>query len=200
MKSISYETRHQWKEYWLVDPLDGTKEFIKRNGEFTVNIALIKNQEPVLGVVYAPVLGVSYFAEKGKGAYKKDNNGHVSRISVQRDFTKGLTAGASRSHQGPEDEFIKELDVRECISMGSSLKFCLVAEGQAHLYPRFLPTNEWDTAAAQCVAQEAGAEATDFAGRPLEYNKENLLNPSFIISSVPQQFWKKALAKAGYKE
>ena len=195
-KAIPYETRRQWKEYWLVDPLDGTKEFIKRNGEFTVNIALIKDQRPVLGVVYAPVLEVSYFAEKGKGAFKKNKNGDINRISVERDFSNGLKIVASRSHQGPEEEFFKKLGRHECISMGSSLKFCLVAEGQAHLYPRFLPTSEWDTAAAQCVAQEAGAQVTGLSGDPLQYNKENLLNPSFIVSSIPQAFWKEALARS----
>jgi 3'(2'), 5'-bisphosphate nucleotidase len=192
-RSIPYETRRHWQEYWLIDPLDGTKEFIKRNGEFTVNIALIKDQKPVLGVVYAPVLDVYYFAETGKGAFKKNKNGEKTRIAVQRDISNGLKVVASRSHQGQEEMFLKKLGVHECISMGSSLKFCLVAEGQAHLYPRFLPTNEWDTAAAQCVAQEAGAEVTDLNGQTLQYNKKDLLNPSFIVSSMSQNYWKKAL-------
>jgi 3'(2'), 5'-bisphosphate nucleotidase len=195
-KSIPYEIRKQWKEYWLVDPLDGTKEFIKRNGEFTVNIALVKNDEPVLGVVYAPVLDVCYFAETGKGAFKKDKNGEITKIAVQHDHSNGLKAVASRSHQGKEEEaFFKKLGIHEYISMGSSLKFCLVAEGKAHVYPRFLPTREWDTAAAQCVAMEAGAEVSDLNGKLLKYNKNDLLNPYFIVSSVPQKIWKRALTE-----
>jgi len=193
-QSIPYEIRQQWKEYWLVDPLDGTKEFIKRNGEFTVNIALIRNNEPVLGVVYAPVLGISYFAENGEGAFKKNKEGVVSKITVQKDISKGLKVVASRSHEGTEEaSFFEKLGALEYVRMGSSLKFCLVAEGEAHLYPRFLPTMEWDTAAAQCVAKEAGAEITDLYGQALQYNKSNLLNPNFIVSSLPQEHWKKAL-------
>ena len=120
---IPYAIRKQWDEYWLVDPLDGTKEFIKRNGEFTVNIALIKNNEPVLGIVYAPVLGVIYFAEKGKGSFKESKDGVINKISVQRDFSKGLKVVASRSHEGKEEEaFFKKLGILEYIRMGSSLK------------------------------------------------------------------------------
>ncbi len=192
-ESIAYATRRLWKEYWLVDPLDGTKEFIKRNGEFTVNIALIRECRPVLGVVYAPALGVAYFARQGQGAFKQGKSGEISPIAVDQDTGRGLNIVASRSHQGQEDAFLKRLGAHTCLNMGSSLKFCLVAEGRAHLYPRFLPTSEWDTAAAQCVAEEAGAAVTDLQGQRLLYNKENLLNPFFVASSLPKEQWMQAL-------
>ena len=195
-QSVSYDTRKSWKEFWLVDPLDGTKEFIKRNGEFTVNIALIREQRPVLGIVFAPAKDLMYFAEQGKGAYKTDPTGKAVPIQVTRDIAEGLKIVASRSHASPEmQEILDRLGPRECVSMGSSLKFCLVAEGQAHLYPRLLPTMEWDTAAAQCIAKEAGAEVTDLAGKELIYNKENFLNPYFMVSALPQDFWKKYFSK-----
>jgi 3'(2'), 5'-bisphosphate nucleotidase len=192
-QTVPYDVRKEWDEYWLVDPLDGTKEFIKRNGEFTVNIALIKKNIPVMGFVYAPVLDLSYFAQEGKGAYKKSKEGPIQKIAVRHDFQQGIKAVASRSHESRESGFFDNLGVREYVRMGSSLKFCLVAEGLAHLYPRFLPTMEWDTAAAHCVAQEAGAEVTDLSGKPLQYNKKDLLNPSFIVSSIPRENWQKAL-------
>jgi 3'(2'), 5'-bisphosphate nucleotidase len=192
-QAVPYDVRKKWDEYWLVDPLDGTKEFIKRNGEFTVNIALVKKNEPVLGFVYAPVSGLSYFAQKGSGAFKKSPEGPIQKIAVQRNFQHGLKVVASRSHESRESGFFEKLGITEYIRMGSSLKFCLVAEGRAHLYPRFLPTMEWDTAAAQCVAREAGADITDLSGNPLRYNKKDLLNPSFIVSSIPRKYWQKAL-------
>jgi 3'(2'), 5'-bisphosphate nucleotidase len=189
---LSYQERSQWTTFWLVDPLDGTKEFIKRNGEFTVNIALIDRGEPVLGVVHTPALGVTYYALKGEGAFKEEN-GQTQTITAQKDFGTTLSVVASRSHAGPETqallEKLAEVYSVQVVSKGSALKLCLVAEGAAHFYPRLGPTMEWDTAAAQCVVEEAGAVVTDVKGGRLRYNKENLLNPFFIVSSVVEPWW-----------
>jgi 3'(2'), 5'-bisphosphate nucleotidase len=195
-KATPYEERSAWAKFWLVDPLDGTKEFIKRNGEFTINIALIEEGRPVLGVVHTPALGVTYYAQKGLGAFKQDNGtSHV--IKVQTDVSQNLNVVASRSHAGPETEaflaaLAKDYTVN-LVSKGSALKLCLVAEGVAHLYPRLGPTMEWDTAAAQSVVEEAGAVVTDIEGKLLPYNKENLLNPFFIVNAVPTLQWKNYL-------
>jgi 3'(2'), 5'-bisphosphate nucleotidase len=185
-KSIPYEKRSSWEAYWLIDPLDGTKEFIKKNGEFTVNIALIVKTLPVLGVVHSPALDITYFAFKGSGAYKKLENKEVEKIKVC-DYKKGpLKIIVSRSHRGDKIEsftnkIISKSGEIEFISKGSSLKFCLVAEGIAHLYPRLSPTMEWDTAAAQCIVEEAGGMVVDIAGNKIRYNKKNLLNDDFIV-------------------
>lgn len=192
-----YEVRRRWKSFWLVDPLDGTKEFINRNGEFTVNIALVEDGSPVLGLVYAPVLGIAYYGIKGDGAFKA-----VSGSSPEPIRAAGYSGGvvrvvASRSHRGEALEaFIERLGESECLSMGSSLKLCLVAEGRAHLYPRFGPTMEWDTGAAQAVVEAAGGSVTDFDGRPLEYNKEDLTNPFFMVTGSPPFPWKRFLRRA----
>lgn len=189
---IDWETRQKWSRYWLVDPLDGTKEFIKKNGEFTVNIALIENGEPVMGVVYAPVLGTTYVGVKGEGAYilKGDEKQSITPKAHQ-DGDVWKVVG-SRSHQSPE---IQQLLARlpgdtELVAMGSSLKLCLVAEGAAHLYPRLGPTSEWDTAAAQAVVEAAGGKVTVIGDDPLDENapvlrynqKDSLLNPFFLVS------------------
>lgn len=189
---VPYDVRKNWKRFWLIDPLDGTKEFIKRNGEFTVNIALIEDQRPVFGIVYAPVLGVAYYGAKGSGAFKiKEDKKEAIKAS---DYRAGLKIVGSRSHGGAEaDEFIKRLGPAEFVSMGSSLKFCLIAEGSAHLYPRFGPTMEWDTAAAQAVVDASGGHVTDSKGEPLCYNKEKLLNPFFMAAGNPPFPWKKYL-------
>lgn len=183
-KAVSYEARSSWSRFWLVDPLDGTKEFIKRNGEFTVNIALIENGEPVLGVVHAPVLGVTYGAARGVSAFK-EAEGERTEIRVASDSGGVLRVVASRSHAGPETEaFIAGLGREvELVSIGSSLKLCLVAEGAADLYPRLGPTMEWDVAAAQAVVEGAGGTVTDLQGEALRYNKEKLLNPNFVVRS-----------------
>lgn len=184
-KSIDFEERKKYIHYWLVDPLDGTKEFIKRNGEFTVNIALIENQRPVLGVVYAPVLEEMYFAVKGEGAFLEKENKtiqlHASRFSKQ---DKNLGVVCSRSHLNEATQnFVDELDQPELVAQGSSLKFLILAKGEAHLYPRLAPTMEWDTGAAQIVLEEAGGKVLHAETKnPLLYNKENLLNPHFIAS------------------
>lgn len=180
---IAYPVRSQWTRYWLVDPLDGTKEFIKRNGEFTVNIALIENGEPVMGVVYAPVLDVCYYGARGAGAFVQRGKAAAQPINV-----KSHTAGepikvvASRSHSDARTEaLLNQLGDHQCISMGSSLKLCLVAEGAAHFYPRLGPTMEWDTAAAQAVVNAAGGIVCDMKGKELRYNKVDLHNPEFLV-------------------
>lgn len=176
----TWETRQHWQRYWLVDPLDGTKEFLKRNGEFTVNIALIENGKAVLGVVFAPVLNVMYSAAEGKAW--KEENGARNQIHV-RDARPPLVV-ISRSHGDDElKEYLHQLGEHQTTSIGSSLKFCLVAEGQAQLYPRFGPTNIWDTAAGHAVAAAAGAHVHDWQGKSLDYTpRESFLNPGFRVS------------------
>jgi len=180
---IPYAERNRWTSYWLVDPLDGTREFIKRNGEFTVNIALIDNCIPVMGVVYAPVLETCYFASRGAGAFILRGNNAAQPIRVM--LHKGgqtIKVVASRSHSDARTAaLLEKLGPHESISMGSSLKFCLVAEGKAHFYPRLGPTMEWDTAAAHAVVNEAGGIVCDAAGKELRYNKEDLHNPEFFV-------------------
>lgn len=191
---IQWQERITWDTYWLVDPLDGTKEFIKKNGEFTVNIALIKDGVPVFGVVYAPVLKQTYVGVLGQGAYKISAG--VKTDIFPKAWTKGETwkIVGSRSHQSPEIQALLDSleGETELVAMGSSLKLCLVAEGAAHLYPRLGPTCEWDTGAAQAVVEAAGGkvtiidDATDALkadAAPLRYNqKESVLNPYFLVS------------------
>ncbi|OEK06792.1 3'(2'),5'-bisphosphate nucleotidase CysQ [Roseivirga misakiensis] len=181
-RDIPYNERKNWKYIWIVDPLDGTKEFIKRNGEFTVNIALIRNQEPILGVVYAPVLDKLYAAAEGLGGTLKTKK-DISRLNPidQLDLTKPkLRVVASRSHLNEETQaFLDKLNEPEIVSMGSSLKFMVIAEGNADVYPRFAPTMEWDTAAAHAVLNELNGKVFAQDGKSLEYNKKNLLNPYF---------------------
>ena len=198
-KTIPYTERSQWKYFWMVDPLDGTKEFIKRNGEFTVNIALIHQQKAILGVIYVPATRMLYFAAEGIGSFRfeigslKSEIGNLNTLiaSSQKlpiiDLKNKFTVVASRSHLSEETEqFIaglktvhKELDF---ISSGSSIKLCLVAEGKADVYPRFAPTMEWDTAAGQAICEVAGKQVIDYkTNTKLLYNKENLLNNWFIV-------------------
>ena len=181
---VSWQERKQWEYYWLIDPLDGTKEFIKKNGEFTVNIALIYKHEPILGVVHAPVLNETWIGEQGKPS-KKIEKGNTRAIKVkphkQGEVYKVV---GSRSHAGDSlNEFLKEIEKYELVSMGSSIKLCLVAEGKAHIYPRFGLTSEWDTAAAHAVVNSAGGEVVNNETKmPLKYNtKDSLLNPYFIV-------------------
>lgn len=188
---IPFSERAAWRQYWLIDPLDGTREFIKRNGEFTVNIALILDERPVLGVVYTPVTGLCYFASRGHGAYKQQHGAVPEPIHTRR-YTSGRCAvAASRSHSGDSLRgFLARLGDCEILSIGSSLKSCLVAEGKADVYPRFGPTSEWDTAAAQCIVEEAGGRVTDTAMQPLRYNtKPSLLNPHFFVSGDRDRDW-----------
>ncbi|MFJ5161004.1 3'(2'),5'-bisphosphate nucleotidase CysQ [Pantoea sp. NPDC088449] len=177
-----WEVRQHWQKYWLVDPLDGTKEFIKRNGEFTVNIALIESGKPVLGVVYAPVLGVMYSAAEGK-AWKEENG---QQMQIHAREARPPLVVVSRSHFDSDtelQEYLHQLGEHQTTSIGSSLKFCLVAEGAAQLYPRFGPTNIWDTGAGHAVAIAAGAHVHDWQGKTLDYTpRESFLNPGFRVS------------------
>lgn len=189
-ESLTFAERQSWRALWLVDPLDGTKEFIKRNGEFTINIALIEDDRPVLGVVHAPALNVTYFAAESVGAFKQ-TGGKLPRQIVVTQYRYGpLKIVTSRSHRGEGlESFLDKIGPVERIRIGSSLKLCLVAEGAAHLYPRLGPTMEWDTAAGQCVIEMAGGVATDLRGHALVYNKPNLLNPYFMASGSPTYPW-----------
>ena len=189
-KLTPYAERKEWKEFWLIDPLDGTKEFIKKNGEFTVNIALVSNGVPVVGVVYVPAQGKTYFGIEGQGSFKLENRDSepvsIQNITHYSAKPKVVVVG-SRSHMDENTmAFVEELKAKgkevEFNSSGSSLKFCLVAEGKADVYPRFAPTMEWDTGAADAVVRYAGKNVFDRGtGKPLQYNKENLLNPYFIV-------------------
>ncbi len=183
-KYIEYSERKNWEYFWMVDPLDGTKEFIKKNGEFTVNIALIYQNRPVLGVVHAPVPNITFYAAQGKGAFKiaQGNTTPLGNQSIQM-LPILFKIIASRSHMNPETSaFIAKYPQHELLSMGSSLKFTLIAEGKAHIYPRVAPTMEWDTAAAQIIVEEAGGVVWQFGTQqPLLYNKEDLLNPYFVV-------------------
>ncbi|MEN9449333.1 MAG: 3(2),5-bisphosphate nucleotidase CysQ [Bacteroidota bacterium] len=188
-KLTDYETRQAWTKCWIVDPLDGTKEFIKKNGEFTVNIALVENGIPVLGVVHVPAQNVTYYAEKNKGSFKKENT-TIQPLHIRPLAEDGvLKIVGSRSHQTPELlEYVEQQKSKfsnvDFVAAGSSLKFCLLAEGKADVYPRLGPTMEWDTCAGQIVATEAGAEVFRFDNnQPLLYNRENLLNPYFIVKN-----------------
>lgn len=192
---VPFAERKQWTCYWLVDPLDGTREFIKRNGEFTVNIALIENGESVLGVVYAPVLKTSYYARRGAGAFRKNNGQAATAIHTRRPCASPVLIAGSRSHRGDSlNAYLDRLDDYEIISVGSSLKSCMVAEGSADVYPRLGPTSEWDTAAAQCVVEEAGGRLTDTKMQSLRYNtKDSLLNPHFFVFGDPDRDWSEYL-------
>jgi 3'(2'), 5'-bisphosphate nucleotidase len=167
--------------YFLVDPLDGTKEFVQRNGEFTVNIALVDNHRPVLGIVHAPALERDYFACEGIGAFRSDAQSAGRPIRVARRGSGAVRVVGSRSHRGSSlDAFLSRVGVHELVEVGSSLKLCLVAEGSADVYPRLGPTCEWDTAAGQCVLEQAGGQVLKLDGEPLEYNREDTLNPNFV--------------------
>jgi len=199
---IEYSERAAWQRFWLVDPLDGTKEFVNRNGEFTVNIALIENGVPLLGVVYVPVTGVCYLAVRGQGAWKETGGCNRAPIRARRYRGGPATVVASRSHRGDAvDKFLAHLKKREgeyiTESLGSSLKLCRVAEGAADVYPRLGPTSEWDTAAAQCVVESAGGRVTDLDGQPLHYNKPDILNPWFLVTGADDYNWHALLGHAG---
>jgi 3'(2'), 5'-bisphosphate nucleotidase len=179
---VPFDERKSWRHFWMIDPLDGTKEFLQRTGEFTVNIALIEDDRPVLGVVYAPVIDKLYFAARGAGAYRMD--GKVTTSIKVAPTTAGGTRFIVSRHHGSEQEtlthFIDQTKDCEVMVMGSSLKFCLIAEGSADVYPRNGPTMEWDTAAAQCILEEAGGSVTDLEGNTIRYNKRVLLNSGFV--------------------
>ena len=195
-EGISTEERLGWERFWLVDPLDGTKEFIKKTGQFTVNIALIENGESTLGVVLAPASGLEYFAGRGNGAFKRLGQAEPEKINVSEIDKDKLRIVASRDHAGPKvAAMLEKLPSAELVSMGSSLKFCLVAEGAADLYPRFVTTMEWDTGAAQCILEEAGGAVCTLDGYRLAYSKKDSCNPSIIAAGHPTLDWKALLPK-----
>jgi 3'(2'), 5'-bisphosphate nucleotidase len=186
-----FDVRALWKRYWLVDPLDGTREFVKRNGEFTVNIAFIENHRPVLGVVHVPVSGKTYVGCAGNGAELRSADGGRRAIHIAPESASPVRVVGSRSHRGASlDGFLEKLGDFEMVPMGSSLKFCLVAEGAADVYPRLGPTSEWDTAAAQAVVEQAGGTVTQLDGKPLMYNvKSDILNPHFVVVGPQDHDW-----------
>ncbi|CAN5458496.1 3'(2'),5'-bisphosphate nucleotidase CysQ [soil metagenome] len=194
---IPYSTRSTWQQYWLIDPLDGTKEFIQGHAEFTVNIALIVNNKPVLGVVYLPVLGTCYFAAENQGTFRQQDDLPVQSIQVRSlPQTNVMVAISRRRTTDQLLQFLAHLDQYNysLIKKGSSIKSCLVAEGTADVYPSFGLTSEWDTAAAQCVVEEAGGSLVDLQLQPLRYNtKESLLNPYFIVLGDVSYDWGKYL-------
>lgn len=198
-RKLPYSERSKWSHFWLIDPLDGTKEFVKKNGEFTVNIAFIEGKYPTIGIIYAPALDVFYYGRVGDGAYKLENASDAAIENEEELKRKSIklpeiinrqiiSAVASRSHMSPETEsFIKKLEKKhgqvEVVSSGSSLKFCLVAEGKADYYPRFAPTMEWDTGAGQAIVEAAGGKVeTSNDKERLYYNRKNLLNEWFLVS------------------
>lgn len=197
-KQIDFAERKQWETCWIVDPVDGTKEFIKRNGEFTVNIALVRNGIPEMGVIYVPASKTLYFADNNnKTAFKSELNSHQADIESilessvalePKERTNALEIVGSRSHMSKETlDFVEDLKAKghdvDIVSKGSSLKFCLIAEGNADIYPRFAPTMEWDTAAGQAICNAVGVEViSELTGKSLLYNKENLLNPWFVVT------------------
>jgi 3'(2'), 5'-bisphosphate nucleotidase len=183
--------RREWARYWLVDPLDGTREFVKRNGEFTVNIALIEDGRVVFGVVYAPVLDELFWGARGVGAFLRGPDGDIE-LSAQRPSPRPLRVAVSRSHLDSRSAaLLGKLEQPVSVGLGSSLKFCRLAEGRVDVYPRFGPTGEWDTAAGQAVLEAAGGAVLDLAGRPLTYNqRESLINPDFIALGDPDLPWR----------
>jgi 3'(2'), 5'-bisphosphate nucleotidase len=192
---ISFSERHEWPIYWLVDPLDGTREFLRRNGEFSVNIALVAGNRPVAGVIVAPVLDIAYFATQGSGAFKQVGNEAPQAIHV-RPAPPLVTVARSRSPTtGPRlQQFLDAIGEHDEIPMGSALKSCLVAEGAADIYARLGPTGEWDTAAAQCIVEEAGGHIRDMNSRDLTYNmRESLINPAFLVFGDDAVDWVKHL-------
>lgn len=192
-KQAPWSKRRQWRELWVVDPLDGTREFLKRNGEFTVNVALVRDHRPVLGVVYAPALDRWYFASTEDGAWRQDDERAPVAIEAgEKQFDRPWQVVGSRSHNTREvEDFVARLGAAEFVAMGSSLKLCLVADGSADIYPRLGPTSEWDTCAAQAVVEAAGGQVVHAGtGEPLTYNaREEVLNPWFIVCREPQREW-----------
>jgi len=197
-KQADYTERKNWETCWIVDPLDGTKEFIKRNGEFTVNIALIKNNKPILGVIYVPAKKILYYGDVTQGIGKKialknhmfsinEYTSHFENLKPLKGDSSQINVVGSRSHKSvATEEFIDKLQLEgkqvELVFMGSSLKFCMVAEGKATIYPRFAPTMEWDTAAGHAICNAVGLKVLQVnKSEELQYNKENLLNPHFIV-------------------
>jgi 3'(2'), 5'-bisphosphate nucleotidase len=194
---IPYAERRQWQRYWLIDPLDGTREFISKTGEFTVNIALIDGDSSVLGVVHLPTSNTTYYAASGHGAYKRNNKQAGQRLRARKSNDEHFIVTTSQRAKRDRDtaSFLNNLPSYELLTMGSAIKSCLVAEGRADIYPRIGPTSEWDTAAAQIIVEEAGGKITDLEMRPLRYNtKESLLNPDFVVIADHSIDWEDYLA------
>ena len=194
--NIPYSERRQWQRYWLVDPLDGTKEFVSRNGEFTVNIALIDGHDAVLGVVHVPVTDTTYTGALAVGATRQTGRAAAAPIHTTKTAPIPLRIVGSRSHRDAVlDRYLPQLEPYQLVAVGSSIKFCLVAEGSADFYPRFGPTSEWDTAAAQAVVEAAGGSVIQTDGQRLRYNtKAEVLNPHFLVSGDPTRDWLSELA------
>ena len=182
---IPFKVRAQWADYWLVDPLDGTKEFINNNGEFTVNIALISNNTPILGIIHIPITHETYWGSKNKGSFYLNENDDVVSISVSNNHQNPIRIVASRSHPSEMlNDLLEKIIDYEIIKIGSSIKFCHIASGQADCYPRFGPTSEWDTAAGEAIVRYASGHMVTLNGNLMNYNaKEDYLNPNFIVSS-----------------
>jgi 3'(2'), 5'-bisphosphate nucleotidase len=190
----AFDQRSGWSRFWLVDPIDGTREFVKRNGEFTVNIALVEDGVAVFGVVQAPVTGRLWHGGPGMGTFRREADGDECAIAVRRPATAPLRVAASRSHRDPRsNDFIARMGPVEPVGLGSSLKFCALADGRIDVYPRFGPTSEWDTAAGQAVLEGAGGAVLDLQGRPLRYNQRGtLLNGAFVAmgdTGLPWRVW-----------
>jgi len=192
----TFAERSQWDRYWLIDPLDGTKEFVKRNGEFTVNIALIDHHRPVVGIVHVPVQNRTYTGCEGAGSTVIVAAGEPEPIQVAAASASPIRVVGSRSHRGASlDAYLDALGEFEMLPMGSSLKFCVIAEGNADIYPRLGPTSEWDTAAAQAVVEQAGGAVVELNGQPLAYNvKADILNPFFLVHGPRDNDWLAGLA------
>ena len=182
---IPYEIRSRWKKYWLVDPLDGTKEFIKKNGDFTVNIALIQNNTPIFGVIHIPVTNETYWGSKINGSFYSNSNNDIKQIRVSKNNNNPIRLVASRSHPSEMlNDLLEKIVDYEILKVGSSIKFCHIASGQAECYPRFGPTSEWDIAAGEAIVSFAGGDVITSAGDSINYNaKEDYLNPNFIVSN-----------------
>lgn len=190
LTELPFTERKKWTQYWLIDPLDGTKEFIERTDEFTVNIALIENGKPILGIVYAPALGIGYQACRGCGAFKYTDGGTYDFIQTRPYSASETVIAISRRHGKRAENYFSRLPHYELHYCGSALKICRVAEGVADIYPRLGKTSEWDTAAGQCVLEEAGGEIIDLQGRELRYNtKPSLLNPEFMAIGDTKHDW-----------
>lgn len=201
-EAISFEERQQWQRYWLVDPLDGTKEFIERTDEFSILIALIDNHQPILGVVYAPVLEECYFALRGEGAFHQTADGKVHKLSVSSINKQKLRIIASRRHGVNKfAPFLEGFDGHEIVNRGSALKLAAIATAEADIYPRFGFTSEWDTAAGQCILEEAGGKVMNLEGEVLQYNtKESLRNPEFIAVGDVSYDWLTAIKALAIKQ
>ncbi|HET6604051.1 MAG TPA: 3'(2'),5'-bisphosphate nucleotidase CysQ [Xanthomonadaceae bacterium] len=193
---VAWEVRRHWRRYWLVDPLDGTREFVKRNGEFTVNIALIEDGEPTMAVIYAPAIHYLAHADREAGAFVRDDGRDIA-VSSRRPAPTPPRVAASRSHRDARTQAVLErIGPCELLGLGSSLKFCRIAEGRADLYPRFGPTSEWDTAAGQCIVEAAGGRVLCTDGTPLRYNAtSSLLNPDFLALGDPDLPWRDWIAQ-----